>query len=194
MKGSIYFVLILLALSGCASESVWVLKNTSPEPVVPDINKLSAIPASISINADKEEFSSDVKQALTKNRVFSAISEEKDHPELLLKITHNTIANHHMDENANNSFAADLGLSGNNPDIFDYSIEVKADLVYQGKTIASYNTLGSFHSEISDSATLKAKLARTSETVKLSFDHALDLLSAKIKKDREKIITEMTPQ
>ena len=193
MKATITGVVLLAILSACSSSIVPLLKNTSPEPVPQDINHLMSIPASIAIKADEKKFVSDVSVALSRNNVFSSIVADDKKSELLLTISHKTIADHHLNEGMGDAVLSGLtfGLSGDNPDIFDYSISIEATLIYKGKTIASYNSKGSYHSEISDAADLNSKLTQTTEAVKLSFNHALNLLSEKIKKDREKIITAM---
>jgi len=193
MNKRLFGVLVLCGLSACSSSFVSVLKNTSPEPIKYDIDKLSSIPASISINAEKKEIVSDVKLALSRNNVFSEVTDDANKSELLLKISHHAIADHHADEGMFDAILSGItfGLKQSNPAIFDYSVSVNADLIYKGHTIGHYDTKGSYHTEVSDAAKKKEKVDHTSQAVKLSFEHALNLLSEKIKKDRENIIAAM---
>lgn len=183
----------MCSVSACSSSFVSVLKNTSPEPIEYNVASLSSIPASVTIKADKKEFISDAKIALLRNNVFSAVTDDAKNSELLLKISHRSIANHHAEEGLADALLSGitLGLKQSDPSIFDYSISVTADLIYKERTIAHYDAIGSYHSEVRDSAEMKEKVRHSTQAVKLSFDHALNLLSEKIKKDRERIIAAM---
>jgi len=186
-----YFILSLLF--GCTTHYQTILKNTSPEPITKDVNKQLSVPASVSIDAEKKDFISDISLTLSKYNVFSSIVKDPSKSELTLEVSHDTIADHHMKKGSDNSLFTDFfsWLSTKKPDVFDYSISVNAKLIYKNHVIADYSTMGSYHSEVPDSSDLKTKLEYTTSAVKLSYDHALTLLSQKIKSDREKIISAM---
>lgn len=188
-----FSIFLLCGLSACSSNIVSMLKNTSPEPIKYDIAKLSSIPASVTINADKKAFVSDVKIALSRNNVFTTITNDRSKSELLLKISQRSRANDHAADDMLDAILSGIsfGLKKDDPAIFDYSVSVSADLIYKGHTIASYDTKGSYHSEVSEDAKIQEKRDYNAKAVKLSFDHALNLLSEKIKQDREKIIAAM---
>jgi len=185
-----YIVLlgIVITLTGCGATIPSKMTNTSPDPSVQEIKNYKTIPVSLSITADDPKFVSDVSIALREHNVFSKLVSNKG--VLQLDVKHEKESNHHFGKGMGNAVleGLTLGLSGDSPDEFDFSIVVNADLKYKNKIISSYKTKGSFNSVVSSRAALSEKLQRTKDVVFKSYQHALDLLSTKIKKDRRKII------
>ena len=187
----INYILIMVAtitLSACGASIPSKMTNTSPEAKITHIKNFKIIPATLSITSDNPDLVSDVTISLKQHNIFSKIVNNKGKLELF--VTHKTKSDHHFGEGMGNAVleGLTLGLSGDSPDQFDYSVIVDADLKYKNKVISSYRSQGSFTSIVSSSAAPIEKIERTQEVVLKSFKHALDLLAIKIKEDRKKIM------
>lgn len=177
MKFYLSYVLAVFLL-GCETELL-VLKNTSPEKVsLQKMQQLDEIPMRIRIVADEQAFVNDVSSALLRNHVIQSVDSIPSPKDLLLKLSHNTKSSHY-NKTRGNQEAND----------FDYSIMVNATLLYKGQAISNYSSLGSYHSEVPNNATLEEKIKCSAQAVELSFNHALNLLSVKIKQDKDHILS-----
>lgn len=134
----------------------------------------------------------DVASALEKNRVFARVTTESDQANraaFVLKVKSETETDHHFSEEMAEAVISGLtlGLASFAQDTqFEYTVKVHATLVStDGRTIGEYVGDGSFHSTTPQLSFEKIK--KVEETVRLSWEHALNELSIRLMQDREKI-------
>jgi len=191
---TIFLSLCLLTL-GCAVTETMV--NTSTIKEIPPVNFTQPIPASILVQSEDpaSNLPNDVSMALQEHKVFTNVSSARaggTTGDLVLIVSGKTESDSH--------FAAGMGkavLSGltlgigkfHQTDPYDYSITINAKLQKGETLISEYETMGSFHSEISEHASVSAKTERVKNAIQLSYNHALALLVTKLKQDRAKIMS-----
>ena len=197
MIGIIRTFVVIIALSlvaGCTTGVKMV--NTSPDQNLPEITDFTTIPVTIGIRPEDPQgtVSSYIVEELTKQEIFSKVfvmapGEETDFVQLV--VSENTKSDMHLFK--------DIGLcllTGGlelyfGYEEYDYEVKISAKIINNGKTIGSYTGMGSHHEETPEILPLNVKLENQKRATKLSWQHATQMLAAKIKQDRDKIVAEL---
>jgi len=202
--------MLVLALSACAGSGIRTdkdgLANTSPEPVIPDVAGFETIPASLSVRDEAPgETLRDVGRELVDEAahalegVFSEV-----HPvtggglgDLQLVLGYEGEADNHFTGGMAKAIFSGLtmGLAAiGQANEYDYKVTLRTRLSRGGRTLATYNVIGSYHSKVAEISSMQAKVDRVPIVVQKSFEHALGLLAAKIRADRPRIMAALLEQ
>ncbi len=181
--------LAVLLAAGCATVK---MENVSPDRPVPDAPAFHTIQGTVLVSSDGKTHM-DVANALRNQNVFSRVVTEPASgvkPDLELVVSHTDESSGHF---CPELFLAVLrgvmfGLADEAfTDEYDYTLTLKATLTREGQTVGEYEAVGSFHAECPESHPVASRVGQASEAVLKSWQHALAVLCARIKQDRDKI-------
>jgi len=187
----IALVAIIMVGMGCVSTR---MANVSPESTIPTVLDFKTIDATIKVTCSDPLSSAneDVAAALDKEEVFRSVMvfSSKDtlsESGLELFVLPEIIEEDYYREEMGKAVlrGLTLGLADKAfADKYEYTVTLKATLKRGSKVFATYEATGKYYAEQPENR----KKAQASEARELAWEHALKLLVAKIKKDRENIV------
>lgn len=179
----------ILILCACAVENIKPkMTNASPESEIQEIKSFEVIPATVSVTGNEDIFIGDVNARLNSEKIFKSISESSD---LKLHVNYEAKSDQYDNEDNAKSMLNELAVWITGEDALDryyYSVILKAELKHGDRIISEYDAVGSYYGEIPEASSLSNKIDRTNQAVVNSHEHAMALLMAKLKQDRNRII------
>lgn len=185
-------VALAVSVAACASTTPPEITNVSSVQTVPDTTGIAPIPATVTLTPARPEATivNDLSTELKFQKAFDnvVIGGAGD---LELVVDSTTDNSNDMGEAIGQGVVSGLtfGLASfaQNDDAW-YSVKIDATLKRGDAVIATYATDARIETSIPTRASLADKQNLAVQRVNLAFKHALELLTAQIKQDREKIL------
>lgn len=188
---SIVLVAAIVAAMGCVSAK---MVNVSPESTIPTIPDFRTIDATIKATCSDSLSSAneDVATALNQEIVFRSVvafssKDTLSESDVELFVTPKIIEDDHHGEEMGKAVFRGLtfGLADSAvADKYEYTVTLIVTLRRGSRVFATYEACGKYYAEQPENK----KRAQASEARKLAWEHALKLLVAKVKADRENIV------
>lgn len=183
---------LALSVAACASTTPPVVTNVSSVQTVPDTSGIAPIPATVTLTPARPEAAivNDLSTELKFQKAFDNVVVGGP-GDLELVVDSQTDDSDDIGEAIGQGIVSGLtfGLASfaQNDDAW-YSVTIDATLKRGEMVIATYATDARIETSIPTRASLADKQDLAVKRVNLAFQHALELLTAQIKQDREKII------